>query len=255
LSSIEIDLILGLLLFSTGLVAGTVDAIAGGGGLISLPMLIGVGVPAPIALGTNKLQSAFGTSMAAWHFFKKGAISLKEMWSGLLFGALGASLGAFTAQITHPDLLQKMIPAAMLLVFTYTLFSPRVGLIDKKPRMSQSLFYTLFGFVLSFYDGLLGPGTGSFWIIALVFFLGFNMVKATAYTKVFNLNSNLIALSWFIMGGQIDYVVAIIMALGQLIGGRLGSHFALAKGAALVRPCFLGIVLITMAVMVYRCWF
>lgn len=253
--SSEIDLLIAALLFFVGMLAGTIDAIAGGGGLISLPMLMAVGMPPAAALGTNKLQSFFGTSMATFHFVKQGIISLKEMWRGLLFGVIGASLGAFVAQTTNPDFLQKLIPGILLLVFVYTLFSPNIGLLDKEPRMSETLFYVLFGFTLSFYDGLLGPGTGSFWIIALVFFLGFNMLKASAYTKVFNLNSNLIACIWFIVGGQIDYAIGFIMAAGQLLGGRLGSHLAISKGTALVRPCFLVIVLLTMSMMVYRCWF
>ena len=255
MSSIEVDLLLAIVLFSTGLIAGTVDAIAGGGGLISLPMLMATGVPVSIALGTNKLQSAFGTSMAAWHFFKKGVISFKEIGIGLLCGAIGASLGAYTAQITHPDLLAKMIPGVLLLVFMYTVFSPRLGTLDEKARMSPILFYTLFGFCLSFYDGLLGPGTGAFWIIAMIFFLGFNIVKATAYTKVLNLNSNLIALSWFIIGGQIDYLVGFIMAAGQLLGGRFGAGLAHTKGAHFVRPCFLAMVLVSVLVLMYRYWF
>lgn len=252
---IHLTVTLKTLLFGTGLFAGTVDAIAGGGGLITLPLLVAIGLPAPIALGTNKLQSSIGTSVATFNYFKNKLISLHVIMKGLLFGFVGASLGSLSAQYVDSSFLEKFLPFLMLTIFIYTIYSPKLGLSDSHQRMREPLFYMLFGFVLGFYDGFLGPGTGSFWVASLVYFLGYNLAKATAYTKVFNLKSNLIALSWFTLGGCIDYQVGLIMACGQLIGGKLGSQLVIKKGAGLVRPIFLSIVFVTILTMFYRGYF
>jgi len=237
------------LFFGAGLLAGTVDAIAGGGGLISLPLLVSVGLPAPIALGTNKLQASIGTSVATYNYFKNKLISFEVIIKGLLFGFLGATSGSLTAQFINSSFLEKILPFLMLIIFLYTVYNPKLGLLDSKQRMKESIFYVIFGFVLGFYDGFLGPGTGSFWVIALVFFLGYNLSKATAYTKVFNLKSNLIASAWFMLGHNVDYKIAFIMACGQFIGGKIGSQLVILNGAKLVRPIFLTIVFFTILAM------
>lgn len=249
-----VDLSLGLisLFFGAGLLAGTVDAIAGGGGLISLPLLISVGLSAPIALGTNKLQASIGTSVATFNYFKNKLISFQVIIKGLLFGFLGATSGSLTAQFISSSILEKILPFLMLIIFLYTIYTPKLGLLDNKRRVKESIFYTLFGFALGFYDGFLGPGTGSFWVIALVFFLGYNMSKATAYTKVFNLKSNIIATVWFMLGHNIDYKIGFIMACGQFLGGKIGSQLVILNGAKLVRPIFLTVVFFTILIMFYK---
>jgi len=239
-------------LFLTGLVAGTVDAIAGGGGLISLPVLLGVGIPPHLALGTNKLQSSFGTLMAAHSYYRQGLIDKTKVMFGLIFTFIGAIIGAITIQVLHGEVLKKIIPILLLLILIYTLFSPRFGQIDRTPKISEKSFFVIFGLLLGFYDGFLGPGTGSFWVFAFMFFIGFNLVKATAYTKVFNLNTNLTALACFAIGHNIDYRIGLCMAAGQLIGGRLGAHFAVRKGAALIRPIFISVVVVTMTTLFYK---
>ncbi len=249
---LQISLQLKALLVGTGLLAGTVDAIAGGGGLITLPILITVGLPAHLALGTNKLQSSVGTAVATYNYYKNKLFSFQVIAKGLIFGFLGASAGSLSAQYINSFVLQMALPFLMLAIFLYTLFSPDLGLIDRHQRMKEPFFYMLFGFGLGFYDGFLGPGTGSFWVISLVYFLGYNLAKATAYTKVFNLKSNLIALTWFAIGGNVDYEVGLFMAAGQLIGGLLGSHLVIKNGARLVRPIFLTIVFATIIMMFYR---
>lgn len=252
---IALNLQLILLLFGAGLLAGTVDAIAGGGGLISLPLLISIGLPAPVALGTNKLQASIGTSVATYHYFKNKLVSFRVIVKGLLFGFLGATSGSLIAQCINSSALQKILPFLMLIIFIYTIYTPKLGLLDSKQRMKESVFYRLFGFSLGFYDGFLGPGTGPFWIIAIVFFLGYNMSKATAYTKVFNLKSNMIATIWFMLGHHIDYKIGFIMACGQFLGGKIGSQLVILNGAKLVRPIFLTIVFFTILVMFGKSYF
>ena len=234
------------MLFLTGLVAGTVDAIAGGGGLISIPVLLGAGIPPHLALGTNKFQSSIGTFAAAYKYYQHGYASLKTALPGILAGAIGAIAGSITAQMLSSDILYSLIPILLSIIFVYTLFSTKLGKIDIAPRMSEFLFYVLFGFGLSFYDGFFGPGVGSFWVFSISFFLGYNIIKATAYTKILNSNSNIVSMLCFALGSNIDYRIGICMAAGQLIGGRLGAHLAIRNGAKLIRPVFLSIVSLTL---------
>lgn len=240
------------ILFLTGLVAGTIDAIAGGSGLICLPMLLGVGVPPHIALGTNKLQTSIGTLIATWSYHHRGLFSFKIVSPGLLMGFIGAIIGAVLAQYFDADLLKKLIPLLLLLILIYILFAPRIGDYDHPPRMNESLFYCLFGFLLGFYDGFFGPATGSFWTFLLIFFLGYNFTKATGYTKILNLNSNLIATACFALGHNIDYRIGACMAVGQLIGARIGALLAIQHGPELIRPIFIIMVSFTILMMVYK---
>jgi uncharacterized protein len=240
------------ILFFTGLMAGTVDAIAGGGGLISLPMLLSVGVPPHIALGTNKLQSVFGTAIATHSYYRHGWLQKHDLIHGLLYSFFGAILGANTSQFINADLLKKIIPILLFCVLVYTLFSPKLSEIDKRPKMNKPMFFILFGLLLGFYDGFLGPGTGAFWVFALIFFLGFSMTKATAYTKAFNLNTNIAALICFALGNHVDYQIGFCMAAGQIIGGKIGAHLAIKKGAKLIRPVFIVMVTITIIVLISK---
>lgn len=241
-----------LILFFAGLVAGTIDAIAGGGGLISLPVLLGVGVPPHIALGTNKFQSSLGTSMAVRSYYRAGLINFKTLYKGLFFSFLGTVLGSVIAQLISSNILGQIIPIILVIIFLYILFSPALGLEDKTPLCGEFYFYIVFGFIMGFYDGFFGPGTGTFWLFFLSHILGYNLRKATAYTKVFNLNSNLIATTCFALGGNIDYRLAITMAIGQLLGGQVGAHLAIKKGAKLIRPVFIAVVSSTIISLFYR---
>jgi uncharacterized membrane protein YfcA len=240
------------MLFLTGFIAGTVDAIAGGGGLISLPVLLGVGMPPHLALGTNKLQSSCGTFIAAHSYYRQGLIDKRKLVIGLVFTFIGALTGAITIQILNGDLLKKIIPILLLIILLYTIFTPRFGSIEQTAKISERLFFIIFGFILGFYDGFLGPGVGSFWVFAFMFFAGFNLIHATAYTKVFNLNTNLVALICFAIGNNIDYRVGLCMAAGQILGGRLGAYLAIKKGARLIRPVFIIVVSITVATLFYK---
>ncbi len=240
------------ILFLTGLLAGTVDAIAGGGGLISVPVLLSVGLPPHVAFGTNKLQGSIGTLVAARRYWQAGWVSLRDVYLGVFFGLLGAVAGAVTNQLMSSEILKQIAPIMLGIIFIYTLLSPRLGHQDQHPRISHFLFYTVFGFALAFYDGFFGPGSGSFWVFLLMFFLGFNLIKATAYTKIFNLNSSLIAVVCFAVGSNIDYKVGACMAAGQIIGGQLGANLAISKGAALIRPLFLVMMFVTIASLAYR---
>jgi uncharacterized membrane protein YfcA len=241
-----------IILFAAGLFAGTVDAIAGGGGLISLPVLLGVGLPPHLAFGTNKLQGTIGTYMATRRYYRHGLISMNEVYLGVIFGLIGSIAGSTASQILSASFLQHIIPLLLFGILIYTIFTPKMGNTDRPAKMREALFYLVFGFGLGFYDGFFGPGTGSFWVFALTFFLGYNLIKATAYTKVFNLNSSFVATICFGLGGNIDYRYGLCMAAGSIIGGRLGASLAIKKGSRLIRPLFLCIVTLTIASLAYK---
>lgn len=251
----ELSVLSYLTLFAAGLVAGVVDAIAGGGGLITLPTLIGLGVPVPLALGTNKLGSVFGTASATWSYARHGAVDVRECVAGIVWTALGALAGAFTVRRIDPDLLAQAIPWLLAAIVLYLVFRPQLGETDRHHRMERGAFYALFGLALGFYDGFFGPGVGSFWTIAFVMVLGHNFVKAAAHTKVMNLTSNAAALALFALSGAVLLLPGLALAAGQVLGGRLGAHLALTRGARFVRPIFLLMASLTIAKLVHRFYF
>ena len=141
-----------LLLFAAGLAAGVVDAIAGGGGLITLPALLGLGVPAPLALGTNKLGSTFGSFSATRSYVRHGAVELRECVAGIVWTALGAFAGAFAVRRLDPDFLARAIPWLLAAIVLYLVFRPQLGETDRHHRMERAPFYACFGLALGFRD-------------------------------------------------------------------------------------------------------
>lgn len=234
-------------LFFGGLLAGFVDSIAGGGGLISLPVLLSVGLPPSLALGTNKFQGSFGTLSASYNFIRKGKADLKKSWVGIVFTLTGAVLGAGLIQHLDPSFLKNLIPILLVVVFVYTLLNKQLGFKRRNALMSQQMFFILFGLGLGFYDGFFGPGTGSFWTAALLVLLGYDMTRAAGTTRIMNFTSNIVALCVFILGHNVLYRAGICMAVGQIIGARIGSGLAIRKGARFIRPLFLAVVFLTIA--------
>lgn len=226
-------------LFLTGVFASIVDTIGGGGGLIALPVLLSLGVPMVTAFGTNKLQGIIGETTASIHFFRHQHLNFSELKRGLFFVAIGGSCGALFVQFIHPDVLNKLVPFLLLGVLVYTFLKPKLGRDDIQKRMSYSAFYMIFGLGIGFYNGFFGPATGSFWVFALMFFMGKNMQHASMHMKPLNLMGNLASIIWFIIGGKIAYTAAAVMAAGQLIGARIGAHLVVHKGTRLIRPVYL----------------
>ena len=235
-----------LFLWVAGLFAGFVDAIAGGGGIISLPALLATGMPPHLALGTNKLQGSVGSITAAVNYARKGLIDLNEMPVGIFFTALGALAGTLTVQVMSPDFLRHVILILLAGVFLYTLFSPDLGRLDRRPTVAAPAFFGCAGLVLGFYDGFFGPGTGSFWAIALVVVMGLNLKKATAHTKIFNLTSNVVALVAFFAAHQVVIPAGLLMGAGQMLGAFAGSRLVIQKGTGFVRVFFLVVVAATL---------
>jgi hypothetical protein len=224
------------LLFLLALSAGLVDAIAGGGGLITVPALLWAGLAPVEALATNKAQGVFGTFASSLNFIRRGAINPPDAALAVGCTFVGAALGAVAVQFLATDLLSRLIPVLLIGFALYFLFSPRVSDIDSRRRIGNGAFALLIGTGVGFYDGFFGPGTGTFFAMGYVALLGYNLRRATAHAKLLNFTSNLAAFLFFIAGGQILWGIALTMAAGQFAGGWLGAHLVIRHGTRLVRP-------------------
>jgi uncharacterized protein len=239
------------LLFGAGLVAGFVDSVAGGGGLITVPVLMNLGLGSHRALGTNKLQATFGSGSASWHYARGGTVPLEDCRLGFAYSLVGGALGAWAVGAINPLFLQRAIPLLLLAVAAFTLLKPRLGAEDVRPRMPRGRFDLVLGLGIGFYDGFFGPGTGTFWTMAYMLGLGFNLTRATGYTKVMNFASNLSSLAFFLAGNNVLFAAGLTMGLGQLLGARIGSRMVIAKGTRFIRPIFIAMVLILTLKLLY----
>jgi len=239
------------ILFCAGFAAGLIDSIAGGGGLITVPVLLGIGLPPQVALGTNKLQASFGSGSAMLHFVRAGSVKMDDCWYGILWTAVGSALGVWAVQLLDATLLKLLIPWLLAAIAVYTLFSPRLGAEDSHARLKPGPFYLLFGLSIGFYDGFFGPGTGSFWTVALMMLSGCSMLRATATTKVLNFTSNFVALGFFLAVGQVRFVEGLVMGGGQFLGARVGSKLVIKRGTAFIRPVFIAVVLALVGRLIY----
>ena len=216
-------------------VAGFVDAIAGGGGLIVIPALLFAGVPPIYALGTNKLQSVFGTGMALRNYWRSGLVEWRPNRLTVALVLAGAVAGALIVQSIRPRLLDLLVPMLLVGAALYILLSPRMTDEDAHHRVT-SAGYAPIGSAIGFYDGFFGPGAGTFYTTSLVALRGYGLTKAAALTKLFNLTSAFVSLVMFALGGHILWLLGLCMAVGSMVGGWIGSHSALRFGARLIRP-------------------
>jgi len=244
-----------VILFAAALLAGFVDSIAGGGGIITVPALLAVGFPPHLALGTNKLQSSFGSLTATINYRRGGMLRFRPLFLGIGFTALGAVAGTLAVQNIDTQWLAHIIPVLLIAIFIYTLCNPKLGEMHQEHRITPPLFYILFGCAIGFYDGFFGPGTGSFWTVAFILWLGFDLRKATAHTKALNFTSNIVALTAFLIGGHVAIVAGLIMGAGQILGAYVGSHLVLKRGTRFVRLFFLSVVAITIGKLLWSTYF
>lgn len=247
----EISVELLAILFSVALVAGFIDAIAGGGGLITIPALLMTGISPALALGTNKLQACGGSFSASLYFIRKRAVNLSEVWLLIVLTFIGSAIGTLLIQQVDSSIIRKVLPFLMLAIGLYFLFTPKLGEEDRQQRFSFVGFAFTAAALIGFYDGFFGPGTGSLFSLAFVTLLGFNLAKATAHAKVLNFTSNIASLMLFLIGGQVLWSVGLAMMAGQIIGGNLGAKMVLTKGKSLIRPMVVIMSFIMTAKMVY----
>jgi uncharacterized membrane protein YfcA len=225
-----------LALMGVGMLAGFVDAIAGGGGMIAVPALLSAGLPPVSALATNKLQSVFGTGMAALTYWRRGFVNLPSLAIAMVLTYGGSLLGAFAVKQIGTSLLEVAVPVALIAIACYFLFAPNLSDADRHARFGFAAGVPVMGFLIGFYDGIFGPGTGSFFTIGFVMLFGLGLTRAAGHTKILNLVSNLAALTLFIPAGDVYWSAAIVMAIGQLAGGYIGAHTGIRFGARIIRP-------------------
>lgn len=244
-----------IFIVAMGFLASFIDAIAGGGGLISIPALSMTGLPIVTVLGTNKLQASIGTAMAVLKYYKSGLINIKTVLRGLIAGFIGACLGTILTLVIHNDFMNTLVPILLIVIFIFSILNKNLGVNEGEKRMSEMAFFTIFGFILGAYDGFFGPGTGNFWIIAIVYFLGYTFLQASGYAKVLNLKSNLFSLTVFALSGQVNIAFGLLMAIGSFFGGIVGSRMVILKGSKLVRPIFIVVVGTSILLMIKSSYF
>jgi len=225
-----------LALAVVGLCAGFVDAIAGGGGMLSLPALLSAGLPPVAALATNKMQSIIGTIIATATYWRRGFIAVRAVLPSVALSLAGSLTGALVVKGIDTSALDVAVPIALILIAGYFLFAPRLGDEDRAARLAFPRALPPFAFAIGFYDGIFGPGTGSFFTLVLVMLFGLGMTRAAGNTKLLNLASNLGALLLFIPSGDVVWPVAAVMAGGQILGGYLGARVGIRFGAKVIRP-------------------
>lgn len=242
------------LLFATGLVAGFVDSIAGGGGLLTLPVFLAICPNAKIALGTNKLQASFGSTSAAFHYARAGAFSARDCARSCLLAFLGSVTGSVMVHLIDSQRLKEFVPFLLIAVTIFVCLQPKLGEKDIHPRMGRLKFDLIFAYGIGFYDGLIGPGTGTFWALAFMLGLGFNLTKATAHSKALNCASNIAALIVFLLAKQVWFAGGIAMGCGQWLGARLGSRMVITRGVKFIRPIFLTMVILVTLKVIWDIW-
>lgn len=222
-------------LMTAALVAGCIDAMAGGGGLIALPALLAAGVPPVLAVGTNKLQSSLGTLGACIAYARAGHMDLKTYRLPIIAAFVGSVGGAWLLQRVSPSILAGLMPGLLIALAAYFTFSPKVSEIDRHSRLGIPALSLLVGAV-GFYDGFFGPGAGAFYTTIFLALGGLGLVRATAQTKAANFASNLAGLLTLIIGGHVLWVAGLAMAVGSITGGQIGSRLAMRFGSRLIRP-------------------
>lgn len=222
--------------------AGTVDAIAGGGGLVTLPALLAAGLPPGLALGTNKGQSVFGSGAALLRYTRAGLVNGRMARFTFPAGLLGSLAGAALVLLVPPATLRPVVLGLLVLVAVVLTFRPAAPPAPRAGAHRSLPLATAIAAVIGTYDGFFGPGTGTFLIFAFVMLLGSGMREASADAKVVNFASNLAAVALFTSRGMVAWNVALPMAAGQFAGGLAGAHLAVRGGDRLVRGVVLCVV-------------
>lgn len=235
--------------------AGFIDAIAGGGGLLTIPALLTAGLPPHLALGTNKLCATFGSATASYTFYRRKLFNPSQWRNALIATAVGALLGAILAHWLPSDWLNQFLPVVVFACGLYLLFSktpaapPTTNAAIARGRQWPQ------GLTLGFYDGVVGPGTGAFWTVSSLLLYPLDLVRASGVARSMNFVSNACALSIFIISGQVAWLLGISMGLALMVGAFLGARTAIKGGAKFIRPVFILMVLALTARLAWQHWF
>ncbi len=234
-------------------IAGFIDAVVGGGGLIQTPALLisFPNTPLPTIFGTNKIASLSGTSIAAFHYSKRIKFNYKLLFAISICAGIASFLGAKVVSYINVNTLKPVVLVILIAIVIYTFFKKNLGAVHTKnlPANAQLIYGSLIGLVVGFYDGFFGPGAGSFFVLGFVVILGFEFVQASAYSKIVNCMTNVSALFVFIRQGNYLLELAIIMAVCNVTGNLIGARLALKKGNTFVRTFFL--IIVTLMILRY----
>lgn len=228
------------------LLAGFVDAIVGGGGLVLVPALFAAYPAAPPAtlLGTNKTGAIWGTAFSAWRYARRVTFDGSVLLPAVAAAFAGSLLGAWALTVASPDALRRLLPFVLLAVLLYTLARKDLGIRPRppaRPWLARSLAVAI-GLTVGLYDGFFGPGTGSFFVFALVRLLGYDFLSASANAKVLNVATNLAAILLLGLAGHVWWHLTLALAVSGIAGSLLGTHMALRYGAGFVRWIFIAVV-------------
>lgn len=247
-----------LLLCGVGFVAGFIDAIAGGGGMLTVPTLLTAGLPPHMALGTNKLASTFGTCTASVTFYRKKLFDPVFWRVSLITTAVGAVTGTLVVSILSTQFLEKILPVIIMLTAAYTLFAKNmVENHSQLPKKSKKLTVkqTSQGLTLGFYDGIAGPGTGAFWTVTSSALYKINILLSSGLARANNFVSNFCSLLTFIYLGYVNVLLGLMMGLFLMLGAWVGAHSAIKYGNKFIRPVFITVVLLMSVNLAYHAWF
>ena len=240
-----------VVLFFVAILAGFIDSLAGGGGLLTVPALMAAGLPPAQALATNKLQACGGSLSASLYFIRRKVVNLADQKLNILMTFIGSTTGALLVQHVQSDILRQILPVLVIGIGLYFLLMPKLGEADRQRRLYGLPFALIAGGCVGFYDGFFGPGAGSFYALAFVTLAGFNLAKSTAHAKVLNATSNVGGLLLFIIGGKVIWATGFVMMAGQFIGARAGSRLVLSKGQSLIRPMIVVVSAVMSAKLLY----
>lgn len=225
--------------------AGFVDAIAGGGGVITLPTLLMMGLPPGQAVATNKLLAIFGSTTSAAAFWRRGAVDKALLKRIVPLALLGSALGALlVSRVQNAEGFRHFIAGLILLVGTLVVTNRSLGLSNRFPGLTPRMLAIGLGaaFVIGVYDGFIGPGTGTFLMFCFVSFMGFDFVKGSGNARVVNFATNLAAVTFFAFAGQMIVWLGLAMGVANALGAQLGAHMAMLRGSQFVKVIYIGIV-------------
>ena len=227
------DVTVYIILFCVALIASAIDAIAGGGGLLVVPTMLLLGMNPLVTLGTNKLQSCFGTATSSYNYYNNGLLKEKNIYLLVSLSFIGSLIGTLLVSQLSNELLTNLIPVLLISAAIFLILNR-----GNKLKISKSLMiaFTPLILLIGFYDGFFGPGTGTFFVLTFLIIKQRNLMEATAATKVLNFTSNFASYIVFQSKGFVIIELALIMAIAQILGANVGSKLAIKNGEKFVRP-------------------
>lgn len=237
-----------VLLFAAGVAAGFVDSTVGGGGVVSLPTLLATGMPAHLALGTNKLAGTVATFTATIRYTRAGLVNQPLAMALIPLGVVASMAGSLFVLTVEPRFIRGLVILVMAVLTLYVVLRPKFGRVERPRGLTWVVLAAtpMATAAIAFYDGFLGPGTGTFLVFAYVAILGFDFRGASAHARVVNLATNGGALAVFVVRKQVDYALGVPMMVGMFLGAFIGSHVGIRHGQRWIKPLFIVVSLALM---------